>query len=59
MTFLDYVLDLLHKVKFKQCRDLIVPVLTIPILIGMYFISAVVFLLLVFMPFLLLVPLIP
>lgn len=45
--------------KLKQCWELILPVLSIPLLVALYFISAVVFLMWVFIPFMLLMVLLP
>lgn len=58
VTAQDAWLRLTHG-KVKQCAELIVPILAIPVLILLYFVSAVVFLFWVFMPFLLLISLIP
>ena len=45
--------------KLKQCWELLVPVLTIPLLVALYFLSAIVFLMWVFIPFMLLMVLLP
>lgn len=45
--------------KLKQCWELLVPVLTIPLLIAMHFLSAIVFLMWVFTPFMILGVLLP
>ena len=49
----------LVKGKLRQCWELLAPVLAIPLILALYFISAIVFLMWVFIPFMLLMVLLP